>query len=128
MYRKRGAHGRPQRECVHNYAFWIWRAGTAGQLQPDVGTAELVVWPLQILSWSLRPDQTVPITSSLNLASPSLPGDSGIQRRNLLFRGKVLYRLLCTQTRGRRDHSRLAEQRAPPALETCFGVPEVIYL
>lgn len=37
-------------------------------------------------------------------------------------------RVLCTQTRGRRDHSPLVGQGAPPALETCFGVPEAIYL
>lgn len=39
--------------------------------------AELVLWPLQILSWSMRPDQTVPISSSLNLAFPSLRGTQG---------------------------------------------------
>lgn len=72
-----GAHDRPRGECVHDYAFWIWRAGGVGQLQPDVGTAELVVWPLQILSWSMRPDQTVPMSSSLNLAFPSLRGTQG---------------------------------------------------
>lgn len=57
-------------------------AGTAAPAGPDRGQ-------------STRPDRTAPISTTLNLASSSLPGDPGIQRRNgLLFRGKLLHRSL----------------------------------
>lgn len=53
------------------------RTGRVGRLKPDVGTAELMLWLQRILSWSSRPDQTVPISSSLNLASPPCQGTQG---------------------------------------------------
>lgn len=80
-------------------------AGTAAPAGPDRGQ-------------STRPDRTAPISTTLNLASSSLPGDPGIQRRNgLLFRGKLLHRSLCRQS-GAAPASRGAADRGCPLRRT----------
>lgn len=55
----------------------LQRAGEAGRHQPDVGTAELPGGPPKILGWSTGPDQSAPISTPLNLAFSSPPGDLG---------------------------------------------------
>lgn len=88
-------------------------AGTAAPAGPDRGQ-------------STRPDRTAPISTTLNLASSSLPGDPGIQRRNgLLFRGKLLHRSLARSAARAELHPPLAGRltEAVPFAAPLAGLP-----